>query len=206
MWADNPNPAHVHIYFARSTNGGTTWSAPMQIDTGNPNDAWEPALTIDDAYGTVALSWYDRRDDPNNTRYRIYYTESIDSGVTFLPSQIAVSSAQGDPTGITATGSYAAIVASHGMAHPFWTDSRSGSNEIFTASVSELALIRALGRVPATAGSPVPWKPRSPATGAVATRSTPTLTRSTPSHTLPLKGEGVATPEGAGKSRWFAPF
>lgn len=208
VWSDNPSPPRVHVYFARSVDRGATWSAPMQIDTGNTNDAWEPAIAVDDAYGTVALSWYDRRDDPNDKLYRIYYTESIDGGASFLPTQVPVSSAQADPTtNCTATGAYAAIVASHGVAHPFWTDSRSGSNEIFTAGVSELALIRALGRMPATASSPVPWKPRPPATGVVAARGTPAVTlprpgggnlRSTPTLTLPS--------EGRARSRWFAPF
>ena len=119
VWADNPNPLHVHIYFARSTDRGATWSTPVQIDTGNANDAWEPALSVDDAYGTVVLSWYDRRDDSGNKFYRIYYTQSTDGGATFLPSQTAVSSAQADPTtNCTATGFSASIVASHGIAQP----------------------------------------------------------------------------------------
>jgi len=181
VWADNPNPPHVHIYFARSTDRGATWSTPVQIDTGNANDAWEPALSVDDAYGTVVLSWYDRRDDLGNKFYRIYYTQSTDGGATFLPSQTAVSSAQADPTtNCTATGFSASIVASHGIAHPFWTDSRSGTNEIFTARVSELAILRSFGRAPAPAGSPTPWKPRlattpPPTSAAISQRGRPVL-------------------------------
>ncbi len=179
VWADNPNPAHVHIYFARSVDRGASWSTPVQIDTGNPNDAWEPALSVDDAYGTVVLSWYDRRDDSSNKLYRIYYTQSADGGATFLPSQVAVSSVQGDPTtSCTATGSGASIVASHGIAHPFWTDSRSGTNAIFTARVSELAILRTLGRTPAPPGSSTHWKPRVTAVNAgVAPPTTPAISR-----------------------------
>jgi hypothetical protein len=179
VWADNPNPAHVHIYFARSVDRGASWSTPVQIDTGNPNDAWEPALSVDDAYGTVVLSWYDRRDDSSNKLYRIYYTQSADGGATFLPGQVAVSSVQGDPTtSCTATGSGASIVASHGIAHPFWTDSRSGTNAIFTARVSELAILRTLGRTPAPPGSSTHWKPRVTAINAgVAPPTTPAISR-----------------------------
>lgn len=179
VWADNPSPAHVHIYFARSTDRGATWSTPVQIDAGNANDAWEPALSVDDAYGTVVLSWYDRRDDPNNKLYRIYFTESVDGGASFLPAQVAVSSAQADPTtNCTATGSYASIVASHGIAHPFWTDSRSGTNAIFTARVSEGAILRTLGRMPPPASTVVPWRSRAtPASAVVAPPSSPAISR-----------------------------
>jgi hypothetical protein len=167
VWADNPNPAHVHVYLARSVDKGASWSTPVQIDTGNANDAWEPALSVDDTYGTVVLSWYDRRDDPNNKLYRVYFTESADGGATFLPTQVAVSSVQADPTtNCTATGNNASIVASHGIAHPFWTDSRSGTNAIFTARVSESAILRTLGRTPAPAGSVAPWKTRLAPTNA----------------------------------------
>jgi hypothetical protein len=191
VWADNPSPPHVHIYYARSIDHGASWSTPVQIDTGNANDAWEPALAVDDAYGTVVLSWYDRRDDPNNKLYRIYFTQSADGGVTFLPKQIAVSSVPADPmTNCTATGNSASIVASHGVAHPFWTDSRSGTNAVFTARVSELAISRTLGRMPAPAGSWAPWRPRlvpsTPAKNVAVSRRRPALGVESGTWTLPL--------------------
>jgi hypothetical protein len=191
VWADNPSPPHIHIYFARSVDRGASWSTPVQIDTGNANDAWEPALAVDDAYGTVVLSWYDRRDDPNNKLYRIYFTQSADGGATFLPKQIAVSSVPADPTtNCTATGNSASIVASHGVAHPFWTDSRSGTNAVFTARVSELAISRTLGRTPAPAGSSAPWRPRlapsTPAKNVAVSRRRPALAVGSGTWTLPL--------------------
>jgi hypothetical protein len=47
VWTDKLGVNHVHIYFSRSTNGGGTWSTPVQIDSGNPNDGFEPAIAVD---------------------------------------------------------------------------------------------------------------------------------------------------------------
>jgi hypothetical protein len=75
-WGDRPaGSQYMHIYLSRSTDAGAHWTSPVQIDTGNTRDAWEPAIGVDQSTGVVTLSWYDRRDDVNNKLYRVYYTE-----------------------------------------------------------------------------------------------------------------------------------
>ena len=82
VWNDEqPAGGRMHIFFSRSTNGGTTWSAPIRLDTGNPNDAWEPAVAVDQLDGTVKVAWYDRRDDSGNKFYNVYYTQDRKSVV-----------------------------------------------------------------------------------------------------------------------------
>jgi hypothetical protein len=147
-WDDRQFGAGMHIYFARSTDGGVQWSAPVQIDSGNVsgngNDAWEPALSADASTGAITLSWYDRRDDPNNKLYRLYYTQSVDGGASFLPAQIPVSTAQSDATlDCNGTGLYQGLVAANGVAHPVWSDTRNGRNQVFTAAVDEIAVEQA---------------------------------------------------------------
>jgi hypothetical protein len=133
-----PSSHRMHTFFTMSTNGGFTWNAPAQIDTGNPNDAWEPTVTVDQTNGNVSIAWYDRRDDSNNVLYRTYYTQSTDGGSTFLASQIPVASAQSDPRlDPNGTGDYMSIVATGGQAHPVWTDTSTGRPQIFTASITE---------------------------------------------------------------------
>ncbi|MGH9088642.1 MAG: sialidase family protein, partial [Acidimicrobiales bacterium] len=140
-WADtSATDPRMHIHLSRSTDGGATWSEPVRIDLGNPNDAWQPALAVDGTGSphTVTLAWYDRRDDPGNHYYRIYYTQSTDGGQSFLARQVPVSSVQSDPTlDANGTGDYMEMVAAGGHAHPVWTDTRNGSNQIFTAPIDE---------------------------------------------------------------------
>ena len=141
-WADTSAAGpRMHIYLSRSSDGGGTWSSPQRIDAGNPNDAWQPALAVDAGDGrsphTVSLAWYDRRDDPGNKLYRVYYTQSTDGGQTFSP-QIGVSDQQSDPTfDANGTGDYMEMADVSGVAHPVWTDTRNGHNQMFTAPITE---------------------------------------------------------------------
>ena len=137
VWADLPSGAsRMHVYFSYSSNAGSTWSSPIQLDFDNfSNDAWDPSVAVDQSDGKVAVAWYDRRDDPNNKLYDLYYTESF-TGTSF-PTQIPVSSAQSDPTvDCNGTGTTTALIATDGTAYPFWTDTRSGTNQIYTAAVA----------------------------------------------------------------------
>src|SRR5262249_17368917 len=55
------------IYFVRSTNGGTTWSAPVKVnDDVTRRDQWQPAIAITPDGKSLCVAWYDRRLDPNN--------------------------------------------------------------------------------------------------------------------------------------------
>lgn len=74
-------PSRKDVLIARSTDGGRTWSAPQHL--GGGGDVLLPALAVDRTTGDVIVSWFDRRDDPNNALARIYATHSTDGGVTF---------------------------------------------------------------------------------------------------------------------------
>ena len=139
-WADAPGGT-MHINFASSFDGGASWVGPTQLDLGNHNDAWEPALAVDQSTGALIVAWYDRRDDPANKLTNVYVTESYDGGLSFLPVAMRVTSRPTDPTlDCFGTGSYMGLAAANGTAHPVWSDTRNGINQIFTAAVSESAL------------------------------------------------------------------
>ena len=150
VWGDEqPRFGRMHIFFARSSDGGAHWSPRVQLDTANSNDAWQPALAVDQSNGAVTISWYDRRDDPGNRFYRLYYTQSTDGGMTFLRSQVQVANSPSDPTlDCLGTGDYMQMASVDGNAHPFWSDTRNGRVQIFTASVDEAMLAQTLSQAP----------------------------------------------------------
>jgi hypothetical protein len=141
VWGDiqSSTGPRMHIFYSRSTNGGASWSAPVRLDTGNVNDAWEPIVAVDQSNGKVTAAWYDRRDDGSNTLYGVYYTQSSDGGQTWLPTQVPVASVQSDPRveSLNGTGDYMGMVAMDGKAHPVWTDSRDGLMRTYTATIDE---------------------------------------------------------------------
>ena len=150
VWGDQqPRFGRMHIFFAQSSDGGAHWSPPVRLDTANPNDAWQPALSVDQSNGAVTVAWYDRRDDPGNRLYRLYYTQSTDGGATFLRSQVPVATGLSDPTlDCLGTGDYMQMASVDGLAHPFWSDTRNGRVQIFTASVDEATLAQTLSQPP----------------------------------------------------------
>ena len=70
VWASDPVAApgtsdHSDVFFSRSTNGGATWSAPLQLGGGSATDQFEPFVAVAGA-GAVSVAWYDRRNDAAN--------------------------------------------------------------------------------------------------------------------------------------------
>jgi hypothetical protein len=82
------------VMFVRSTDGGVTFSAPHKIndDPVNPNK-WHWFGTMSVApNGRIDSVWYDTRNAANNTDSQLFYSWSIDGGVTWAPN-VAVSNA-----------------------------------------------------------------------------------------------------------------
>ena len=67
VWQDSrfSGGAHDDIAFSRSTDGGDTWSTPVKVNQ-TPNDAAAfTAKTLENDDGTIAVSYYDFRNDVN---------------------------------------------------------------------------------------------------------------------------------------------
>ena len=82
------------VMFTRSTNGGTSFSAPVRItdDLVNPNKwHWQGTLAVA-PNGRIDAVWLDTRNAANDTDSQLFYTFSIDGGVTWA-SNIPVSAA-----------------------------------------------------------------------------------------------------------------
>lgn len=60
------------VYLACSRDGGTNWNAPRVISTRRDQDQWMPVLAVKPDGTRLFLAWYDRRDDPANSRMHVY--------------------------------------------------------------------------------------------------------------------------------------
>jgi hypothetical protein len=76
------------VVFARSTDGGETWSAPLRLNDDPPyRNAWHWFGTLSVApNGRIDACWNDTRHDPNNTFSELYYAFSEDGGLTWSPN------------------------------------------------------------------------------------------------------------------------
>src|SRR6516225_1812746 len=80
------------VMFARSTDGGLTFSAPHRIndDPIDPNKwHWFGTLSVA-PNGRIDSVWFDTRNAANNTDSQLFYSWSTDGGVTWAPN-VAVS-------------------------------------------------------------------------------------------------------------------
>lgn len=122
------------IAFARSTDGGQTWGAPVRLNDdaqNNGKDQFLPWLAVSPD-GTVHVSWLDRRDSADNTLYHVYYTQSTDGGQTWS-ANTKVSDAASNPASALGTdnnatlGDHSSLAAGASRVLPIWTDVRAGT-------------------------------------------------------------------------------
>jgi hypothetical protein len=87
-----PGRSTTDVMFARSTDGGLTFSAPHRIndDPLNPSKwHWFGTLSVA-PNGRLDAVWYDTRNAANNTDSQLFYSFSTDGGVTWS-ANVAVS-------------------------------------------------------------------------------------------------------------------
>ena len=80
------------VMFVRSTDGGTTFSAPRRVNDDPVNHAkwhWFGTLSVA-PNGRIDVVWLDTRNAANNTDSQLFYSYSIDGGNTWSPN-VAVS-------------------------------------------------------------------------------------------------------------------
>jgi hypothetical protein len=144
-WMDATAANGTDIFVARSSNNGASWSSPVRVNddaTGVVHDQFFQWLSVDPVSGGVAVSFYDTRNDPQNTRTDVYFAWG--DGASF-DANTKVTDAMSDETSPCANardqyGDYEGIAAYDGVAHPVWTDSRpsvicDAGEEVFTAAI-----------------------------------------------------------------------
>lgn len=137
----------TRIWFARSTDGGATWSPKVMINNqAGLNDQFNQCLAVDEMTGAIGIIYYDTEADAGRKKTHVYYQRSFDDGLTWsAPDQ--VSTAQTDETSAGADGGnqygdYNSLSSYAGVLFPSWTDRRSGAREeIWTAKIEDPACI-----------------------------------------------------------------
>lgn len=106
VYADNIQGRGFDILYTRSTTGGASWSTPVRLnDDATANDQFHPTISVtpNGAGGDrIAVSFYDRRDDPKNCLSHVYATVSTDSGLSWTANTrltTTASSFDGNPNG-----------------------------------------------------------------------------------------------------------
>jgi hypothetical protein len=148
------------IMVQHSDDDGTTWSPAVKVnDDATTNSQYDPSIALDEATGTLALSWYDTRSDlgaggsgdtngiPNDD-FQIWATYSSNGGASFAPN-FRVS--RGTSNAVDAdtffdVGDYTHAAFAGGTFWPAWSDNSNstGNNpdgtlhqfDLYTAKVS----------------------------------------------------------------------
>ncbi|MDP9348501.1 MAG: glycoside hydrolase [Gemmatimonadota bacterium] len=151
VWAGMVGDGDNRLSF--SDNGGATWSKPVRVTTG-AKDRYPTRMQIAvNPRGIVGLSWKEQRPEVGTDCFQLYFTASLDHGRTFLePVPVAPVASCGSAPGNAipfnagdrtvgrrwrSGGDYDGLVAMpDGNFRALWTDSRTGSFQIWTAPIT----------------------------------------------------------------------
>lgn len=143
-WADEGS-RDADILFSTSTDRGRTWSPlPIRVNDDldeNGANQFQPQIAVAPD-GVASITFFDTRMDPRRRLIDVFLAQSTDRGASFLPNR-RVTTQSWDPAvdapvdeyGQQFIGDYQGLAADNIFVHPFWNDSRTGSQEIFTAAV-----------------------------------------------------------------------
>jgi len=141
VWQDSrfSGGKHDGIAFTQSQDGGTTWSAPVQVNAVTTVQAFTPTINVR-ADGVIAVSYFDLR---NDTFTGLFLTDcwmvlSSDGGTTFQESHLSgpfdldfASDSQG-----LFLGDYQSLASANGVFLPFYVQTDSDTQVSSDAFIS----------------------------------------------------------------------
>jgi hypothetical protein len=139
VWEDGGDDARILL--SCSADRGRRWTAPLVLSEQPADAAGEqdyralmPSIAVN-KNGAVAVSWYDRRGlAPGTSGYTVRLRVSLDGGASWLSSvQLNEKPCQSSVGSLGDTAGLAADV--EGRFHPVWIDDRTGTRQVWTATV-----------------------------------------------------------------------
>lgn len=126
VWEDSRDGEleNGNIYYARSTDNGSAWSANVALDADPDGEAMSRSPAIAAAGDGVYVSWFDAR----NGAYDIYVNGSSDGGATWLTDP---SRADTDDAGDAWSGSSVIAADEDGTVIVAWEDLRDDFSKIY---------------------------------------------------------------------------
>jgi hypothetical protein len=127
------------IFCSASTDGGVSWSEGVRVNNdslSNGRDQFFPWVTVDDS-GWVDVVFLDRRNDPANLFLDAFFAQSRDGGKTFKNFRLTPENSDPRlfPSPSARFGDYIGISAGDGRVVPIWTDTRSGNEDVYIATI-----------------------------------------------------------------------
>ena len=84
----NSNTDPLDVMFARSTDGGASWSSPIKINDDPDTTAYQWFGTMSVApNGRIDVVWLDTRDNPGTYMSALYYSNSTNGGASWSPNE-----------------------------------------------------------------------------------------------------------------------
>src|SRR5262245_17282517 len=123
------------VMFVRSTNGGSTFSAPRRINDDSVNHAkwhWFGTLSVA-TNGRIDVVWFDTRNAANNTDSQLFYSYSLDGGNNWS-ANVAVSNSFNPFVGYpnqAKIGDYITVVSGNTSANVAYAATFDGEENIY---------------------------------------------------------------------------
>ena len=142
--------ADTDIFVMTSDNYGQTWSPRVRVnDDAGTNSQFLPHISLDQASGNVAVTWYDARNSPTNNTAQYFGAISTDGGASFGANFQISAGTSSEAASIPALkdadyGDYTGNAFANGRLIPAWGDNsnRTGDNpdgatdfDVYTAAV-----------------------------------------------------------------------
>ncbi|MBA4311116.1 MAG: hypothetical protein C0417_00650 [Chlorobiaceae bacterium] len=135
----------LDVMFSRSTDGGLNWSAPVRINDDTSSTAWQWFGTMSVApNGRIDVVWLDTRDNPGTVLSSLYYSCSIDGGLTWSPNKRLSDSFDphlGWPQQ-NKMGDYFHMVSDSTGANLAWAATFNGEQDVYFSWIPENSVIR----------------------------------------------------------------
>lgn len=137
--ARSSNSDPLDIMFARSTNGGLTWDAPVRVNDDPTTIAYQWFGTMSVAPdGRIDAVWLDTRDNPFSVNSALYYAYSLDQGQTWSQN-VKLSESFNPHAGWpqqNKLGDYFDMYSSETSAHLAWAATFNGEQDVYYSVIT----------------------------------------------------------------------